>query len=187
VYLGIIAWAAGSFSTSYTLSLTPTKQNGKFVDNKLASQCVVSVWLNAPTAVVTSAVVSVTSSRVETSTSASAVESATVIQSSGSVASSKSVAAGTSTTVALTQTTASSVQTINISGTASASPTLAVATTGLATESTNSSGNAAGTGDSTSSGAVATPTFQISGATVTSHLRNSFGIGLCGLFVFLSF
>ncbi|EHL02843.1 putative endoglucanase EG-II [Glarea lozoyensis 74030] len=92
VYLGIIAWAAGSFSTSYTLSLTPTKQNGKFVDNKLASQCVVSVWLNAPTAVVTSAVVSPTSSRAGPSTSASALESATVIQPSGSVTSSNYLA-----------------------------------------------------------------------------------------------
>jgi endoglucanase len=47
VFLGYIAWAAGSFSTSYVLSLTPSKQNGKFVDNQLASQCVVAPWLNA--------------------------------------------------------------------------------------------------------------------------------------------
>jgi endoglucanase len=47
VFLGYIAWAAGSFSTSYVLSLTPTEQNGKFVDNALASQCVVAPWLNA--------------------------------------------------------------------------------------------------------------------------------------------
>ena len=46
VFLGYIAWAAGSFSTSYVLSLTPTKQNGKYVDNALASQCVVAPWLN---------------------------------------------------------------------------------------------------------------------------------------------
>ena len=46
VFLGYIAWAAGSFSTSYVLSLTPSKQNGKFVDNALASQCVVAPWLN---------------------------------------------------------------------------------------------------------------------------------------------
>ncbi|KAH7409723.1 glycoside hydrolase superfamily, partial [Cadophora sp. MPI-SDFR-AT-0126] len=39
VFLGYIAWAAGSFATTYVLSLTPSKQNGKYVDNQLASQC----------------------------------------------------------------------------------------------------------------------------------------------------
>ncbi|CAG8979628.1 hypothetical protein HYALB_00011991 [Hymenoscyphus albidus] len=48
VFMGIIAWAAGSFATSYTLSLTPKKQNGKFVNDKLAAECVVAVWVNAP-------------------------------------------------------------------------------------------------------------------------------------------
>lgn len=47
VFLGYIAWAAGNFSTSYVLSLTPAENNGKFVDNALASQCVVAPWLNA--------------------------------------------------------------------------------------------------------------------------------------------
>jgi endoglucanase len=53
VFLGYIAWGAGSFSTSYVLSLTPSKQNGVFVDAKLASQCVVSPWLNAASVTVT--------------------------------------------------------------------------------------------------------------------------------------
>lgn len=55
VFLGYIAWAAGSFSTSYLLSLTPSKQNGKFVDQALASQCVIAPWLNAAAASVTTA------------------------------------------------------------------------------------------------------------------------------------
>lgn len=58
VFLGYIAWAAGSFSPSYVLSLTPTKKNGKYVDNDLASQCVVAPWLNAGSEIVTSAVAS---------------------------------------------------------------------------------------------------------------------------------
>lgn len=49
VFLGYIGWGAGSFSNSYVLSLTPTEQNGKFVDNALCSQCVVAPFLNAAT------------------------------------------------------------------------------------------------------------------------------------------
>ncbi|TVY87713.1 Endoglucanase EG-II [Lachnellula willkommii] len=60
VFLGYIAWGAGSFATSYTLSLTPSKQNGRFVDNALASQCVISPWLDAGTAIVISAIASST-------------------------------------------------------------------------------------------------------------------------------
>lgn len=71
VFLGYIAWAAGSFSTSYILSLTPTEENGKFVDNALCSQCVVAPWLSAGTAIVTSAVV------IASSTSAGAVATST--------------------------------------------------------------------------------------------------------------
>ncbi|KAI0168271.1 glycoside hydrolase superfamily, partial [Pestalotiopsis sp. NC0098] len=40
VFVGFVAWAAGSFSTSYVLSLTPSKQNGQYVDNTLMTQCV---------------------------------------------------------------------------------------------------------------------------------------------------
>ncbi|TVY44019.1 Endoglucanase EG-II [Lachnellula cervina] len=40
VFLGYIAWGAGSFATSYTLSLTPSKQNGQFIDNALASHVI---------------------------------------------------------------------------------------------------------------------------------------------------
>ncbi|TVY14851.1 Endoglucanase EG-II [Lachnellula arida] len=58
VFLGYVAWGAGSFATSYTLSLTPSKLNGRFVDNALASQCVISPWLSAGTAIVTSAIAS---------------------------------------------------------------------------------------------------------------------------------
>ncbi|KAE8451626.1 Endoglucanase EG-II [Mollisiaceae sp. DMI_Dod_QoI] len=69
VFLGYIAWAAGSFATSYILSLTPSKQNGKFVDNALASQCVISPWVNAGTAIITSSIPSATSSLTATSPS----------------------------------------------------------------------------------------------------------------------
>lgn len=47
VFVGLVAWAAGSFSSSYLLSLTPSKQGGGLVDNALAAQCVVKTWLDA--------------------------------------------------------------------------------------------------------------------------------------------
>ncbi|KAH6718264.1 glycoside hydrolase superfamily [Leptodontidium sp. MPI-SDFR-AT-0119] len=63
VFLGYIAWSAGAFSTSYLLSLTPSKQNGKYVNNKLAAQCVVAPWANAgPATLVPSATAIATTS-----------------------------------------------------------------------------------------------------------------------------
>ncbi|KAH6654075.1 glycoside hydrolase superfamily [Truncatella angustata] len=47
VFVGFVAWAAGSFSTSYVLSLTPSKQNGQYIDNNLMTQCVLAPWLNS--------------------------------------------------------------------------------------------------------------------------------------------
>lgn len=47
VFSGLVAWAAGSFSTSYLLSLTPSKQGSGLVDNTLAAQCVVRTWVEA--------------------------------------------------------------------------------------------------------------------------------------------
>ncbi|KAK0112624.1 hypothetical protein ONS95_014365 [Cadophora gregata] len=61
VFLGYIAWAAGSFSTSYVLSLTPSKKNGKYVDNQLAAQCVVAPWRDAGPAISVSSAVAVAS------------------------------------------------------------------------------------------------------------------------------
>ena len=39
VYLGYVGWSAGSFATSYELSLTPTYQNGQWTDSSLLSSC----------------------------------------------------------------------------------------------------------------------------------------------------
>ncbi len=47
VFVGLVAWAAGSFSTSYLLSLTPSKSGNTLVDNKLMSQCVLDTWKNS--------------------------------------------------------------------------------------------------------------------------------------------
>ncbi|KAI1124776.1 endoglucanase 2 [Nemania abortiva] len=47
VFAGLVAWGAGSFSTSYVLSLTPSNQNGRLVDNALMKQCVLAPWNNS--------------------------------------------------------------------------------------------------------------------------------------------
>lgn len=39
VYLGYVAWAAGSFSTTYPLTLTPTNNGGSWTDQPLLKQC----------------------------------------------------------------------------------------------------------------------------------------------------
>lgn len=44
VFMGFVGWGAGSFDTSYILSLTPSKQNNAFVDNQLMQQCVLDIW-----------------------------------------------------------------------------------------------------------------------------------------------
>lgn len=53
VYVGLVAWAAGSFDTGYVLTLTPSKSGNTFTDNALMKQCVLGPW-NAAVAVPTS-------------------------------------------------------------------------------------------------------------------------------------
>ncbi|KAL2066017.1 hypothetical protein VTL71DRAFT_2088 [Oculimacula yallundae] len=106
VLMGYIAWAAGSFGTSYVLSLTPSKQNGKYVDNKLAAQCVVAPFVNAGPATFassavavptpSSAVGSVTSSQASTTNQNANRPSSTSVVSSR-VAQSTSISSGTKT------------------------------------------------------------------------------------------
>jgi len=47
VFLGIVGWAAGSFSNGYLMSLTPEMQNGRYVDNQLMKECVVAPWVSS--------------------------------------------------------------------------------------------------------------------------------------------
>jgi len=61
VFVGLVAWGAGSFDTSYVLSLTPSKSGNKFTDNQLMSQCVLATWKDSK---------DVASSRPPTSTTA---------------------------------------------------------------------------------------------------------------------
>ncbi|KAI8962395.1 glycoside hydrolase family 5 protein [Daldinia sp. FL1419] len=47
VFVGIVGWGAGSFETSDALSLTPSRKDGRLVDNQLMSQCLVDTWAKA--------------------------------------------------------------------------------------------------------------------------------------------
>ncbi|KAK1676794.1 cellulase, partial [Colletotrichum godetiae] len=46
VFIGLVGWAAGSFSTDYVLSLTPKKSGNTYTDNNLMKQCVLDTWAN---------------------------------------------------------------------------------------------------------------------------------------------
>ena len=46
VFVGLVGWAAGSFSTSYVLSMVPTRSNNRFVDNELCTKCLVGAVMN---------------------------------------------------------------------------------------------------------------------------------------------
>ncbi|KAI1167412.1 hypothetical protein F5B18DRAFT_439438 [Nemania serpens] len=48
VFAGLVAWGAGSFSTSYLLSLTPSNQDSRPVDTALMRQCLLAPWNTAP-------------------------------------------------------------------------------------------------------------------------------------------
>ncbi|KAL7627186.1 hypothetical protein AAE478_003962 [Parahypoxylon ruwenzoriense] len=47
VFVGLVGWGAGSFDTSYILSLTPSKQNNRLVNNQLMTQCLLETWTNS--------------------------------------------------------------------------------------------------------------------------------------------
>lgn len=82
VFMGLAAWGAGSFTTSYILSLTPANQNGRLVDSTLMKQCLLDTWndgssnngtiptrtsaTNDPTGVVSSTFLIVTSTLLST-------------------------------------------------------------------------------------------------------------------------
>jgi endoglucanase len=40
VYIGFVGWGAGSFDTSYILTLTPLGKPGNYTDNKLMNECI---------------------------------------------------------------------------------------------------------------------------------------------------
>ncbi|KAL3422971.1 endoglucanase VIII [Phlyctema vagabunda] len=114
VFLGYIAWAAGSFATDYVLSLTPTKTNGKYVDNELAAKCVVAPFRDSTATPASAALPAIASgdytTRRVTSTRTSYLTVSSVLQTSVTVTTSNSTeqAAATSTVPTLTTSTGAS-------------------------------------------------------------------------------
>jgi endoglucanase len=59
VYIGFVGWGAGSFDTTYILSLTPSGEPGNYTDNKLMEQCILdqftldSKYAPTPTSIAT--------------------------------------------------------------------------------------------------------------------------------------
>ena len=180
VYLGIIAWAAGSFSTSYTLSLTPTIQNGKLVDNKLASQCVVSVWQNAATAVV------VSSAALNTGPAASAIASTSAVATQSSASPKTSTGGSTNVPAGAAEESSSNQALTKHTSTAESNKVTSTvaATTGLSTGFRNGSGNAPTTGGSAGARS-STPATQLSSVSSTGALAQSLVIGICGCLAIL--
>ncbi|KXH64496.1 cellulase [Colletotrichum salicis] len=67
VFIGLVGWAAGSFSTDYVLSLTPKKSGNTYTDNSLMKQCVLDTWANTEQNVSTPATPPASSSAVAAS------------------------------------------------------------------------------------------------------------------------
>lgn len=49
VFLGLVAWGAGSFGADYMLSQTPRLEGGRWVDTPLLANCVVGTWIASNT------------------------------------------------------------------------------------------------------------------------------------------
>jgi endoglucanase len=184
VYVGLVAWAAGSFSTSYILSLTPTKSGNSYVDNTLAKQCVIGTWLNSTTTTTgtaTTSVIAATTTAIATgkATTTSSLPTTLVIDTSAAPTvtkskgtATKSSGSGTTTTSAAeVQSTGTGEMTVTMTGTATESgDTLLVATgspTGFTLSKTSTLATATGSSsNATRTGSTTTATQPVSGASV---------------------
>lgn len=90
VYIGLVAWGAGSFKTDYILSLTPTLNNGQWVDTDIMTECVLASWTG-------DASEETVSSSISPYTTATTVTSATKSASSNTAAEATTMSTTTST------------------------------------------------------------------------------------------
>ncbi|EFX06636.1 endoglucanase 2 [Grosmannia clavigera kw1407] len=105
VFVGLVAWAAGNFATSYVLSLTPSLDDGKYVDNDLMKECVLAPWNNGTTT--TNSATSSASKSSSTSTKSSSSKSSTSSTTKSTAKSSMSTSTIASTSATATATAAS--------------------------------------------------------------------------------
>ncbi|CAJ2510269.1 Uu.00g061690.m01.CDS01 [Anthostomella pinea] len=98
VFVGLIGWGAGSFDTSYVLSLTPSEQNGALVDTKLMSQCLIAPWANSSETITTPTSAASSSAAVSNTIKLSTVETSSLlltVTQSGSTLTALATASGT--------------------------------------------------------------------------------------------
>lgn len=73
VFVGFVGWGAGSFDSSYVLTLTPSGSAGSYTDNKLLEECIIGPFIkNAPPETTSSSSAASTSTGSPTSASTSA-------------------------------------------------------------------------------------------------------------------
>ncbi|KAG4442540.1 hypothetical protein IFR05_001952 [Cadophora sp. M221] len=149
VFLGYIAWAAGAFPTSYLLSLTPSKQNGKYVNNKLAAECVVAPWANAGPATFVSSAVAVATASPTRSANPSRTEVSISITATNSVTSSgaaTSPSSGTKKSLTPSSSTAEASVTGGIFASSRANQIVSGSVTGARTSSSSQASSTGGAG-----------------------------------------
>lgn len=96
VYIGYIAWGAGSLGGNYLLDLTPSRTGTKWTDMPMAVSCVIDVWATAAAVVTPVWGLALATANVSTMTSSSASTSSTGTPTKGSNGGS----AGTQTSLA---------------------------------------------------------------------------------------
>ncbi|KAI0480063.1 endoglucanase 2 [Xylariaceae sp. FL0804] len=161
VFAGLVAWAAGSFDSSYVLSLTPSSSSSSssgLVDNQLLSQCVLAPWA--------------ASADDDDSSSSSSSASSSILPSPSS--SSASASATTFSSATTTKTTAAATAATD-SGSGS-NPVVGTSTMYLPMSLASGSSS----GPSTLAVATGTPVAANSGLLPTTTTTSTGGSGLAG-------
>ena len=110
VFIGFVAWGAGSFSASYVLTLTPEGSDGSYTDNKLVKKCILGPFIeDAEPATATASTKTITSH--STSTKRSATSTDQILKEGGDAESSSASPTTTSAAAAATSSDSSSVRT----------------------------------------------------------------------------
>jgi endoglucanase len=84
VYIGYIAWGAGSLGSNYLLDLTPSRTGTKWTDMPMAVSCVIDVWATAAAVVTPVWGLALATANVSTMTSSSASSTLTGTATKGS-------------------------------------------------------------------------------------------------------
>ena len=106
VFIGFVAWGAGSFTSSYVLTLTPEGSDGSYTDNKLMKKCILAPFIEDAAPATASA--SKTSTSHSTSTQRSATSTDQILKEGTDAESSSSTPTTTSASAATSSDSSSS-------------------------------------------------------------------------------